>query len=135
MKGGEMKIKLTSVYVDDQEKALRFDTEVLGFVKKADFSQGPFRWLTVASPEDLDGTELQLALNDKPAAKAYQQAMFQQGQPAAMFFTDDVQADYERMKARGAEFTMPPTDVTGSTIAMLDDTCGNLIQVTQLKRW
>jgi len=130
-----MKIKLTSAYVDDQEKALRFYTDVLGFVKKADFSNGPFRWLTVASPEDPDGTELQLALNDKPAAKAYQQAMFQQGQPAAMFFSDDVQADYERMKARGAEFTMPPTDVTGSKIAMLKDTCGNLIQVTQLKRW
>jgi predicted enzyme related to lactoylglutathione lyase len=130
-----MKIKLTSVYVDDQEKAMRFYTEVLGFVKKADFSQGPFRWLTVASPEDPDGTELQLALNDNPAAKAYQQAMFQQGQPAAMFFTDDVKADYERMRARGAEFTMPPTDVTGSTIAKLNDTCGNLIQVTQLMRW
>ena len=130
-----MKIKLTSVYVDDQEKALRFYTEVLGFVKKADFSQGPFRWLTVASPEDPDGTELQLALNNNPAAKAYQQAMFQQGQPAAMFYTDDVQADYERMKARGAEFTMPPTDVTASKIAMLNDTCGNLIQITQLMRW
>ncbi len=130
-----MKIKLTSVHVDDQEKALRFYTEVLGFEKKADFSQGPFRWLTVASPEDQDGTELQLALNNNPAAKAYQQAMFQQGQPAAMFFTDDVRADYERMKARGAEFTKPPTDVTGSRIAMLNDTCGNLIQVTQLIRW
>ncbi len=130
-----MKIKLTSVYVDDQDKALRFYTEVLGFASKADFSQGPFRWLTVASPAEPDGTELQLALNDNPAAKAYQQAMFQQGQPAAMFFTDDVQADYERMKARGAEFTMPPTDVTASTIAMLKDTCGNLIQLTQLKRW
>jgi len=130
-----MKIKLTTVYVVDQEKALRFYTEVLGFVKKADFSQGPFRWLTVVSPEDPDGTQLQLALNDNPAAKAYQQAMFQQGQPTAMFFTDDVQADYERMKARGAEFTMPPTDVTGSKIARLNDTCGNLIQVTQLMRW
>ena len=129
-----MKIKLTSVYVDDQEKALRFYTEVLGFVKKADFSQGPFRWLTVASPEDPDGTQLQLALNDTPAAKAYQQAMFQHGQPAAMFFTNDVQADYELMKARGAEFTMPPTGVTGSKIAMLNDTRGNLIQVTQLLR-
>ena len=128
-----MKIKLTSVHVDDQEKALRFYTDVLGFVKKTDFSQGPYRWLTVASPEDPDGTELQLALNGDPAAKAYQQALFQQGQPAAMFFTDDVQADYERMKARGAEFTKPPTDVTGSRIAMLNDTCGNLIQVTQLK--
>jgi predicted enzyme related to lactoylglutathione lyase len=130
-----MKIKLTGVHVDDQEKALRFYTEVVGFVKKADFSQGPYRWLTVASAEDPDGTELQLALNDNPAAKAYQQALFQQSQPAAMFFTADVQADYERMKARGAEFTMPPTDVTGSRIAMLNDTCGNLIQVTQLKRW
>jgi predicted enzyme related to lactoylglutathione lyase len=129
-----MKIKLTTVYVDDQEKALRFYTEVLGFVKKADFSQGPFRWLTVASPEDPDGTELQLALNGTPAAKAFQHAMFQQGQPAAMFFSDDVQADYERMKARGAEFTMPPTDVTASRIVMLNDTCGNLIQVTQLLR-
>ena len=130
-----MKIKLTSVFVDDQEKALRFYTEVLGFVKKADFSQGPFRWLTVASPEEPDGTQLQLALNDNLAAKAYQQAMFQQGQPAAMFFTDDVKAEYERIKARGAEFTVPPTEVTGSTIAKLNDTCGNLIQITQLTRW
>jgi predicted enzyme related to lactoylglutathione lyase len=127
-----MKIKLTSVYVDDQEKALRFYTEVLGFVKKNDFSQGPFRWLTVASPEDPGGTELQLALNDNPAAQAWQQAMFQQNLPAAMFFTDDVQADYERAKAHGAEFTMPPTDVTASKIARVNDTCGNLIQVTQL---
>ena len=118
--------------MDDQEKALRFYTDVLGFVKKADFSQGPYRWLTVASPEEPDGTELQLALNDNPAAKTYQQAMFQQGQPAAMFYMDDVQADYERIKARGAEFTMPPTQVTGSTIAMVNDTCGNLIQLTQL---
>ena len=127
-----MKIKLTRVYVDDQEKALRFYTETLGFVKKADFSQGDYRWLTVASPEEPDGTELQLALNDDPAAKAYQQALFQQNQPAAMFFTDDVRADYERILASGAEFTMPPTKVTGSTIAMVNDTCGNLIQVTQL---
>ena len=130
-----MKIKLTSVYVDDQEKALRFYTEVLGFVKKADFSQGPYRWLTVASAEEPDGVELQLALNNNPSAKAYQQALFQQNQPAAMFFTEDVEADYERMKARGAEFTMPPKDVTASKIAMLKDTCGNLIQLTELKRW
>jgi predicted enzyme related to lactoylglutathione lyase len=129
-----VEIKLISVHVDDQERALRFYTEVLGFVKRADFSQGPFRWLTVASPQNPDGTELQLALNDNPAAKAYQQSMFQQSQPAAMFFTDDVQAEYERMKARGAEFTMAPTDVTGSRIARLKDTCGNLIQVTQLLR-
>ncbi len=127
-----MKIKLTSIHVDDQEKALRFYTDVLGFIKKADFTQGPFRWLTVASAEDPDGTELQLALNDNPAAKAYQQALFEQGQPAAMFYTDDVQADYDRIKPRGADFTMPPTKVTGSTIAMLNDGCGNLVQLTQL---
>jgi predicted enzyme related to lactoylglutathione lyase len=130
-----MKIKLTSVYVDDQENALRFYTEVLGFARKADFSHGPFRWLTVASPEEPDGTELQLALNDNPAAKAYQHAIFQQGQPAAMFYTDDVKAEYERIKARGAEFTMPLTEVPGATIAKLNDTCGNLIQITQLARW
>ena len=130
-----MKIKLTSVYVDDQEKALRFYTEVLGFVKKTDFSNGPFRWLTVTSPEDQDGIELPLALNNNPAAKTYQQALFEQKQPAVMFSSDDVEADYQRMKSRGAEFTMPPTDVTASKIAMVNDTCGNLIQLTQLKGW
>ncbi len=89
----------------------------------------------MASPDEPDGTELQLARNDSPAAKAYQQALFQQGQPAVMFFTDDVKGDYERIKARGAVFKMPPTEVTGSTIAQLNDTCGNLIQITQLVRW
>src|SRR5881227_3431270 len=116
-----MKIKLTSIYVDDQEKALRFYTDILGFVKKADFSQGPFRWLTVASPEEPDGTQLQLALNDDPAAQAYQQALFEEGRPAAMFYVDDVQREYDRTKSLGAEFTTPPTKVTGSTIAMLND--------------
>jgi predicted enzyme related to lactoylglutathione lyase len=130
-----MKIKLTSIYVDDQDKALRFYTEVLGFGKKSDFSQGPFRWLTVVSTEEPSGTELQLALNNNPAAAAYQHAMLQQGQPAAMFFTDDVKADYERIKARGGEFTMQPTDVTYATIAMVKDTCGNLIQLNQLARY
>ena len=130
-----MKIRITSVYVDDQEKALRFYTDVLGFVKKTDFSNGPFRWLTVTSPEDPDGIELQLALNNNPAAKTYQQALFEQKQPAVMFSSDDVEADYQRMKTRGAEFTMPPTDVTASKIAMVNDTCGNLIQLTQLKGW
>ena len=129
-----MKIKLTSVFVDDQSKALNF-TDVLGFTKKADFSNGPYRWLTVASTEEPDGTELQLALNNNPAAKTYQQAMFQQNQPAANFVTDNLKGDYERIKSRGVEFTMPPTDVTGATIAMLKDTCGNLIQLTELKRW
>src|SRR5215813_1984130 len=117
-----MKIKVTSLYVDDQDKALRFYTEILGFAKKADFSQGPFRWLTVASPEEPDGPELQ-------------QALFQQSRPAAMFFTDDVKGDYERIKARSAVFTMPPTDVPGATVAMLNNTCGNLIQLNQVARY
>ena len=130
-----MKIKVTSIYVNDQEKALRFYTDVLGFVKKADFTNGPFRWLTVASPEEPDGTELQLALNANPAARAYQQAIFEQGQPAALFYVDDVQREYDRMKPLGAEFTMPPTKVTGSTIAMLKDTCGNLIQISAVDQW
>ena len=130
-----MKIKLMSVYVDDQDKALRFYTAVLGFAKKTDFSHGTYRWLTMASAEEPDGAELQLERNDNPAAKEFQQARFQEGQPAAMFYTDDVQRDYERMKAAGAEFTMPPTKVTGSTIAMVNDTCGNLIQIAQLDRY
>ncbi len=130
-----MKIKLTSVYVDDQDKALRFYSDVLGFTKKADFSNGPYRWLTVTSPDEPDGTELQLALNNNPATKAYQQALFQQSQAAVMFFSDDIKADHERIKSRGGEFKMPPTDVPGSTIAQVNDTCGNIIQITQLKRW
>ena len=130
-----MKIKLTSIYVDDQDKALRFYTEVLGFAKKADFSNGPYRWLTVASPDEPDGTELQLARNDNPAGKAYQQALLQQNQPAVMFFTDDIKGDHERITARGGTFSMPRTDVTGSTIAQLNDTCGNLVQITEVKRW
>ncbi len=128
-----MRIKLTSVYVDDQEKALRFYTEVLGFTKKADFSNGPYRWLTVASPEEPNGTELQLALNDNAAGKAYQQEIFAQGQPAANFYSDDVSADYERIKGRGGEFATPPTEFPWGHMATLNDTCGNLIQLTQLK--
>ena len=130
-----MKIKLTSVYVDDQEKALRFYTDVLGFTRKADFSNGPFRCMTVASPDEPDGTELQLALNDNPACKAYQEALFAQRQPAIMFFTDDIKGDYERITARGGAFAMAPTEVTGSTIAQIEDTCGNLVQISQLARW
>jgi predicted enzyme related to lactoylglutathione lyase len=130
-----MKIKVTSIFVDDQDKALHFYTDVLGFAKKNDFSQGPYRWLTVAPSGDANEVELQLALNNNPAAKTYQQALFSQSQPAIMFFTDDVKGDYERVKSKGAEFTMPPTDVTGSTIAMLKDTCGNIVQLTQLAKW
>jgi len=130
-----MKIKLTTIYVDNLDKALKLYTDVLGFVKKADFSQGPYRWLTVGSSEEPDGTQLHLEPNSNPAAAAYQLAMFQQNQPAAMFYSEDVKGDYERIKARGAEFTMPPTSVTGATITQLKDTCGNLVQLTQLARW
>ena len=128
-----MRIKLATVYVDDLDRALHFYTQVAGFVKKADVSQGGYRWLTVASPEEPDGTELHLERNDNPAARAYQQALFEQGQPAVMFFTDDVKRDHEKMK-NAAEFKMPPTKVTGSTIAQVNDACGNLIQITQLDR-
>jgi len=130
-----MKIKVTSIFVDNQDKALRFYTEVLGFTKKNDFSQGPYRWLTVTPSGDPNDVELQLALNNNPAAKTYQDAIFQQNTPAIMFFTDDIKGDYERVKSKGAEFTMAPTDVTGSTIAMLKDTCGNIVQLTQLAKW
>lgn len=130
-----MKIKIMSIYVDDQERALRFYTDVLGFVKKSDYSNGPYRWLTVTSAEEPNGTELQLAPNDDPAARTYQQALFAQNQPAANFFTDDVKGDYERMQGLGAVFTMPATDVKYAWIAMVNDGCGNLIQITQLKGW
>ncbi len=127
-----MRIGLTTIYVDDQENALRFYTEVLGFTKKADICTGLDRWLTVASAEEPNGPELQLAPNSSLAAKAYQQAMFRRNRPAATFFVDDVQLEYDRMTKLGATFKIPPTEVTGSTIAMLDDTCGNLIQITTL---
>jgi predicted enzyme related to lactoylglutathione lyase len=130
----QMKIKIMTIYVDDQAKALRFYSEVLGFTKKADFSNGGYRWLTVASPEEPDGAELQLEANANPAARTFQQARFQQGQPAAMFFVNDVQSEYDRLKSLAVKFTMPPSKVTGSTIAMLDDTCGNLIQIAALDR-
>ncbi len=128
-----MKIKLTTIYVDDQDKALHFYTEVLGLTKKADVKNGPYRWLTVASADEPNGTELHLETNANPAAKAYQEAMFQQGQPAVMFFTDDVKADHALIKARGGDLTMPPTAVGGgSTIIRVKDGCGNLIQISQL---
>ncbi|MEI9905533.1 MAG: VOC family protein [Asticcacaulis sp.] len=130
-----MKIKLTTLYVDDQEKALAFYTGKLGFDKKADFGNHGYRWLTVTAPGAADGVELQLASSDNPAGKAYQQALFQQGQPALMLFTDDIKGDHERLAARGIAFRMAPTEVTGSTIAQFDDTCGNVIQLTQLAQW
>jgi predicted enzyme related to lactoylglutathione lyase len=130
-----MKLKLITIYVDDQDKALAFYTNVLGLIKKADFGNAGYRWLTVVPTEEPDGTELQLARNDNPAGKAYQEALFAQNQPAVMFFTDDIKADYERIKGNGGAFSMAPTEVTGSTIAQLSDGCGNRIQLTQLARW
>jgi predicted enzyme related to lactoylglutathione lyase len=127
-----MKIKLTSVFVNDQEKALKFYTEALGFVKKMDIKAGNYRWLTVVSPEERDGIELVLEPNGNPAAKAYQEAIFKQNMRAATFFVDDIKKEHEKLKKHGVKFTMEPTKVTGSTIAVLDDTCGNLIQITQL---
>jgi catechol 2,3-dioxygenase-like lactoylglutathione lyase family enzyme len=126
-----MRIKLTSVYVDDLDKAERFYTEVLGFAKKADVSQGGFRWLTVASPEEPGGTELQLAPNSDPAAKAFQQGQFEQGQPAAMFHVDDLQQEYDRLRGVGVNFTVPLAKESWGSMAVLDDTCGNLVQLTQ----
>ena len=128
-----MKIRLTSVFVDDQDKALAFYTGKLGFVKKQNVPVGEFKWLTVASPEEPDGVELLLEPNDNPAAAAFQQAIFQQGIAAAMFMVDDIQAEYERLKAQGVTFTMEPTSMGPTTIAVLDDTCGNLIQIAQVQ--
>lgn len=127
-----MKIKLTSVFVDDQEKALKFYTDVLGFVKSADISAGDYRWLTVVSPEERDGTQLLLEPNENPAAKTYQRAIFEQGISAAMFFSDDIEKEYQRLKSLGVKFTTEPMRTPGSTTAVFDDTCGNLIQITQM---
>ena len=127
-----MRIKWTTLYVDDQEKALQFYTDKLGFQKKADFTQGNYRWLTIVSPEDPDGTELVLESNANPAGKAYQEAVRAQNRPAAQFLVSDVQAEYDRLTGNGVKFTMPVTPTTGSIIAVLDDTCGNLIQLVKL---
>ena len=127
-----MRIQIVSLCVNDQDKALAFYTDVLGFKKKTDFP-GQYRWLTVVSPEAPEGTELQLAPKGAhPAMGTYQEALHQQGQAAMMFYVDDVQAEYDRLKKANVKFTMEPTKTTGSTIAMLDDTVGNLIQLTKL---
>jgi predicted enzyme related to lactoylglutathione lyase len=127
-----MRIKWTTLYVDDQEKALQFYTGTLGLQKKNDFSQGNYRWLTVVSSEEPDGVELQLASASDPAGGAYQKALRGQNRPAFQFLVNDVQAEFDRLTAKGVTFTMPVTAATGSVIAMLDDTCGNLIQLTKL---
>ena len=127
-----MKIKLSSVFVDDQDKALKFYTEVLGFVKKLDIPMGPARWLTVVSPEEPDGTELVLEPSDNPAAKTFKKAIFEQGIPLTAFQVDDIQKEYKRMKNLGVVFTQEPTKMGPVTQAIFDDTCGNLIQIYQV---
>ena len=126
-----MKIALTSIHVNDQDKARRFYTEVLGFVKKHDFPVGEFKWLTVVSPEGPDDIELLLEPNDNPAAKAYQQGIFEQGIPHAAFAVHDIHEEYERLKKLGVMFTMEPTPAGPVIRAVFDDTCGNLILLYQ----
>lgn len=127
-----MKINITSVLVDDQYKALKFYTEVLGFVKKSDMPAGEFKWLTVVSPEGPEDIELLLEPNDNPAAKTFQKALFDQGIPFTSFAVIDIQKEYERMKGLGVEFFMEPTKMGPVTVAMFNDTCGNLIQIGQI---
>jgi len=127
-----MKIKLTSVFVNDQNKALDFYTKTLGFVKKADIGAGKYRWLTVVAPEEPNGSQLVLEPNENPAARSYQEAIFKQSIRSTMFFVDDIQKEYQRLQKLGVKFTMEPTKTIGSTIAVFDDTVGNLIQITQL---
>ena len=127
-----MRINVTSVHVDDQAKALAFYTDVLGFLKKTDLPAGEFRWLTVVSPDAPDGVELLLEPNDHPAARAYQQAIVADGIPAASFAVDDVQAEFDRLTAKGVTFVQPPTAMGPVTTAVFDDTCGNLIQIAAM---
>jgi catechol 2,3-dioxygenase-like lactoylglutathione lyase family enzyme len=126
-----VKIIVTSVFVNDQDKALKFYTEILGFVKKQDVPVGQFKWLTVVSPDDQDGTELLLEPNDNPVAKEYQKGLVAQGIPATMFGVTDVHAEFARLKELGVKFTIEPTKMDQVTIAVFDDTCGNLIQIMQ----
>ncbi|MFJ8463839.1 VOC family protein [Streptomyces swartbergensis] len=128
-----MRIHITSVFVDDQDKAMRFYTDVLGFVKKHDVPVGTDRWLTVVSPEDPDGTELLLEPSGHPAVQPYKTALVEDGIPAASFAVDDVQAEFERLRALGVRFTQEPLEMGSITSAVLDDTCGNLIQLVHTK--
>ncbi len=127
-----MKIKLSSVMVDDQDKALRFYTEVLGFDKKEDLAVGEARWLTVVSPQAPDEAELLLEPNSNPAAKTYQRALFEQGIPFTAFAVEDIRSEYERLKESGVVFRSEPTSMGPVTVAVFDDTCGNLIQIYQV---
>jgi len=124
-----MRINVMSVLVDDQTKALRFYTDVLGFMKKTEIPLGEHSWLTVVSPEDPDGTELSLEPDEHPAVRPFKQALVEDGIPFTSFAVDDVAAEYERLVARGVSFTQAPTDMGSVTTAVFDDTCGNLIQI------
>jgi catechol 2,3-dioxygenase-like lactoylglutathione lyase family enzyme len=124
-----MRIQLASVLVDDQDKALRFYTEVLGFKQKTDVPAGEYRWITVVSPEDPDGTELFLEPDEHPAAKPFKEALVADGIPFTIFAVDDVRAEFERLRGLGVRFTQEPTEMGPVTTAVFDDTCGNLIQI------
>ena len=126
-----MHIKLTSVLVDDQSKAKKFYTDILGFVVKNDISMGEFSWLTVVSPDAPDGAELLLEPNQKEAAQVFQKAMYDEGIPFAAFLVDDIQAEFERLKGQGVAFKSEPMEVGGAKIAVFDDTCGNFVQIYQ----
>jgi catechol 2,3-dioxygenase-like lactoylglutathione lyase family enzyme len=127
-----MKINLASVFVDDQDRALSFYTETLGFVKKTEMPAGEFKWLTVVSPEDPDGVELVLEPSDHPAVKPFKDAIVADGIPYTSFAVADVQAEYERLSARGVKFVQKPTSMGPVTTAVFDDTCGNLIQIAAM---
>jgi catechol 2,3-dioxygenase-like lactoylglutathione lyase family enzyme len=128
-----MKIVVTNVYVDDQDKALRFYTDVLGFVKKTEIPMGEARWLTVVAPDDPDGTELLLEPGCHPAVGPFKRALVEDGIPFTSFAVKDVQTEYQRLRSAGVHFTQPPADMGPVTTAVLDDTCGNLIQIAQKK--
>lgn len=127
-----MRIYVTSVFVDDQAKALDFYTNVLGFQKKMDIPLGSASWLTVVSPEQPEGTELLLEPSDHRAVKPYKKALVEDGIPATSFAVDDVQAEFDRLRSKGVRFTQEPTEMGGVTTAIFDDTCGNVIQIAQL---
>jgi len=128
-----LRIKLTSIFVDDQAKALKFYTEVLGFAKKTEIPMGEVSWLTVVSVDDTEGTELSLEPNSNPAAATFQQTLFEQGIPLTAFEVDDLAAEFKRLVDQGVEFKQEPTDAGPVSMAVLNDTCGNLIQIYQIK--
>ncbi|MDP5276758.1 VOC family protein [Chengkuizengella axinellae] len=126
-----MKVIISSIFVQEQDKALEFYTQTLGFVKKHDVPVGEYRWITLVSPDDHDGTELLLEPNNNPTAKEYQKKIFAEGIPATMFGVADVFKEYERLIKNGVKFTQKPTEMGEVTLAVFDDTCGNLIQIVQ----